>query len=207
MKPRIKCSLLIALILSCFISTAQNRNGVNEFEVAIDALELFSEGYPGKVIVKFNKIRGKQSKGALRLGLDTQFDLINTEDTDQPKYEILTQQHRKGSMALLVGYEKHYGYKNLKTYYGIDFKGSFGVQSEIDGEPGKGHAFGAALIPFMGISYPISDRLATSIEMGLENKFFFHEYDSNGNEDMNKSTYGYSAKFALPYSLTLSYTF
>ena len=207
------------ILIICFVVSitnsetlkAQNKKSLGEiskYEIAIDLQNFFSDGIPDKVLFKINNIKEGETKGAYRLGIGASYRLSQTEVTQDDKNYELGDKTQLANLSLLVGYEKHNNYKNINFYYGADFKCGLSLKNVLPDSPGDSKNFEIGFIPFVGIEFIISKSISTSIEAGLQNKYWYYKQSvSNVNLDNKVKTKNYSSRIDIPYTFSLNFNF
>jgi len=215
MRKRKRIPLLFFLsafiLLNAFNSvTAQNRNSshsLDKYEIAIDLQNLFSDGYPDKVLFKINRIKESQIKGAYRFGLGASYGIEITKVTnDNKNYEELTRQEGT-NLSLSLGYEFQKNMNRAVFFYGADF-GVFYNMVDNSEYPHLNNRYELFFVPFAGVKIPISYNLSLAFEAGLDNRInMLKSEGSLSNPDFRSYDINFHSKIKIPYSLTFNFNF
>jgi len=214
MKKTIK-SILTALFLTMLTvltpakSNAQETaNRLTKYEIAMDLQGFFSEGYPEKVLFKINNIKNNQIKGAYRFGANMHYNKLMYDVTQDGVSYNETSNLNSTGLGILLGYELQKTVKKAVICGGVDFGTSFSSADEKhEDQPGDSKSYGFSLIPFLGVKVFLSNSIALAFETGLENAYYFHNYQS-GNDPIYKIKFqSFGSVLQIPYSLSLNFNF
>lgn len=214
MRKRKRIALLFFLsvffLLNAFNSaTAQNRNsshGLNKYEIAIDLQNLFSDGYPDKVLFKINRIKENQIKGAYRFGIDARYDFFKREGRYEDVDYELWQKSIKKKLGITCGYEKQNRFNDLVLYYGVDIETTLSIQDEMEDQSGDETFYSIGATPFVGVTITLANHISTSFEAGLQNFFYYDKVEVGTNNNFTKD-HLFNSSIKFPYSLTINYDF
>lgn len=210
-----KKSILWALILTMFTMLMQSQSYAQEtssrltkYEFSIDLKGFFSDGYPENVIFKINNINNNHIKGAYRFGVNMHYNKLMYDVTQDGVYYNETSNLNSTGLGILMGYELQKTIKSTVIYGGVDFGTSISSANEKhEDQPGDSKSYGISLTPFLGVKVFLSNSLALAFETGLENAYYFHNYQS-GNDPNNKIKFqSFSSVLQVPYSLSLNFNF
>lgn len=210
MKNRKKMLLFYSFfILSLFLQQtsvfAQEKN--QKYEIAVDLQNLFSNGYPDKVLFKINNIKQNQIVGAYRFGLGALYwhDIYKITH-DNENYD-LTAKKQQGKFSLSLGYEFQKQLNRAVFYYGADF-GTHLVIEDNSNAPHINEFYNLFFVPFAGVKVFISNNLSLAFEGGIENIYLWWKGEgSEGNPDNRQYHSAFISELQLPYSLTFNFNF
>jgi predicted porin len=170
-----KKSVLLALFLTMITMLMQTKSNAQDasykttkYEIAMDLQNLFSEGYPEKVLFKINNIKDNQIKGAYRLGLGAFYWVDKYKITHDDENYTLTAKKQETNFSLSVGYEFQKRLNRAVFYYGADLGALYGILDEMD-IPHFEEAYNLFLVPFAGIKVLLSQNLSIAFETGIKN--------------------------------------
>lgn len=212
-----KNSILISLSVTLFLITsvfnpafAQTKNqtgNIDKFEIAVDLQELFSEGYPNKVLFKINNIKNNQIKGAYRIGVDASYWVDKYKITHDDENFELTSKEQRSFLSLSAGYELHKNLNRAVFYYGADLGGLISIKDNID-YPNVDEFYTLFLVPFAGVKVFLSNNLSLAFEGGLMNSFNWSKSEGGDVNPDNRQFHSfYQSQLKLPYSLTFNFNF
>ncbi len=190
--------------------TAQNRNlpsKIDRYEIAIDLQQLFSDGYPNKVLFKINNIRDNKIEGAYRFGVGASYWISKYKIThDNENYDLTAKEHQT-NLSFSLGYEFQKNFDKAIFYYGVDVGASLGVTDNMD-FPYIDEAYNMFLVPFAGVKVLLNDNLSVAFESGLKNYYQWWKGEGSNVAPDNRQYHSfYQSKLELPYSLTFNFNF
>jgi hypothetical protein len=206
--------IIVACIVFAGKLAAQNAPARDlNFAVSADILYFFTDGYPSKVLIKAYRFDEQGLiKGAWRLGINARYitQKIEVQTADEPFF--VSDRDRTNSLDLYIGYEWQKQTRLLNYYFGFDIVTDITIHKERidiqDDFPYEDKYYTASFIPFLGFEYYLSNRLSTSIEIGIKAKYHFNEYQGSGNIQENRVRQQYfTTKFQTPYTMSINYYF
>jgi hypothetical protein len=213
---KIKKSIFPALLLTMLVILTQTQLNAQEsiyrptkYEIAMDLKGFFSDGYPEKVLFKINNINNNnQINGAYRFGVNMHYNKLTYDVTQDGANYYETSNLNSTGLGILMGYELQKTIKNAVIYCGVDFGTSFSSADEKHEEqPGDSKSYGISLTPFLGVKVFLSNSVALAFETGLENDYYFHNYQS-GNDPNNKIKFqSFGSGLQIPYSFSFNFNF
>lgn len=178
----------------------------HKYEIAVDLIDFFSDGYPSKVLFKVNNVKDNQVKGAYRLGLGAQYLVDKYKIThDNENYETTFKEERK-KVSLLLGYEIQKNFKKATFYYGADLHGLVKITDD-KARPHVNETYNFSLVPFSGVRTNLTKHLSVAFEAGIDNFFSWSKSESSKNPNPDNRQYHsfYWTRIKLPYSLTINF--